>query len=112
MDIELEAIRRALLEIESLHLQNAVILTDSKSALQALKRWENPNKTQSLLLNLSHLAIDLQWIPAHCGIEGNEIADNLAKLASLMGPKHQPNLSADEIEREIKGSFIMQWTEE
>lgn len=112
MDIELEAIHRALQEIDSLQLKNSVILTDSKSALQSLKRWEHPSETQCLLTKLLTLDVQLQWIPAHCNIEGNETADHLAKLASQMGPKQKPNLTPGEILGKIRNTFYTKWTEE
>ena len=37
-----------------------------------------------------HCKVHLQWIPAHCGIAGNERADSLAKKGSS---SHQPQVS-------------------
>lgn len=32
-------------------------------------------------LNLSHISVDYRWVPGHCGIDGNELADGQAKLS-------------------------------
>ena len=63
--------------------KKAVFLTDSRSALQALLSGKPDTMQKNLTKNISNLAqstcVVLQWIPAHNGIRGNEIADQLAK---------------------------------
>ncbi|XP_062525559.1 uncharacterized protein LOC134199209 [Bombyx mori] len=76
-------------------LNQTIVFSDSKSALQALMRFpfKSRNSNPVILeirniifqcMNLN-LKISFAWIPSHCGIKGNEIADTLAKEAISCG---------------------------
>lgn len=84
-DAEIQAIKLAtnkLLNNTTLGPHPAVFLTDSRSALQALQSRKLP-ELQNLLAELcKQRTVVLQWIPSHCGIPGNEKADQLAKEGS------------------------------
>ncbi|KAA5632299.1 hypothetical protein F3G63_35105, partial [Pseudomonas aeruginosa] len=68
-------------------LKKTLILTDSKSSLQALAKF--PFKSQpiypilldcrNLLMKCmdQNLIVSFVWIPSHCGIKGNEIVDRI-----------------------------------
>lgn len=72
-------------------LQNTVIFSDSKSALQAIEKFPFKMKAfypvvfdiRNLLyeLRLKGQSVHFVWIPSHCGIKGNDKADGLAKEA-------------------------------
>lgn len=89
-DGELEAILIALRQIMVLrqNFSNVVILSDSRSALQAISNNKVCDskrlfKCRSLLKSLADFVV-LQWVPSHCGVEGNERADYLAKKGTTV----------------------------
>ena len=84
-EAEAEALKKAASEIRNnlprtkLHV---VIFTD---ALSVLSKLQNPlqkdlNEVETALINLAaQTTLILQWIPAHCMIQGNEQTDRLAR---------------------------------
>ena len=62
-------------------------MTDCKSAIQGLQSPKDrlERETRHLLSNLSQQRkVAVQWLPAHCGLGGNEMADSLAKAGSRL----------------------------
>ena len=86
---EAEALKTAAQELSTNQQkvkQNVVIFSDALSVLQSLQKpGKDLNELCSALTDLSNCKeeIVLQWIPAHCGISGNEKADHLAKEGGL-----------------------------
>ena len=84
---ELTAIWKATRLIANSDIQNSVICSDSKSALQALanKRTDHPVVLDILMSNSMLLDVGKEivycWIPGHVGIVGNDKADYFAKQA-------------------------------
>ena len=64
-----------------------VFLTDALSVLQALQNSKLPHLSRAVHILGQTRRVVLQWIPAHCGITGNEKADVLAKEGAQ---KEQP----------------------
>ena len=56
-----------------------VFLSDALSVLQAFQNNKLPHLTEALQSVARDRRVVLQWIPAHCGVPGNEQADRLAK---------------------------------
>ncbi|GBN90647.1 hypothetical protein AVEN_174554-1 [Araneus ventricosus] len=83
---ELIAIDEGLDSLSSFSCNNKIwILTDSRSSFQHLANWHRvrDNTGMSILNKLKSLSVScrihLQCIPSHVNIQGNEIADALAK---------------------------------
>ncbi|XP_043223412.1 uncharacterized protein LOC122382301 [Amphibalanus amphitrite] len=98
---ELVALNAALeyLRQHPAHTEDPVVVcTDSQAALRRLQ--EGPSAQSSPLataiwdslleLSSSGRRVLLQWIPSHCGIPGNERADQLAKDASTLPQEDVP----------------------
>ncbi|KAG0433113.1 hypothetical protein HPB47_020219, partial [Ixodes persulcatus] len=75
----------------------AVVLTDSRGALQQLQRLERATPLlKSVALTASTVedlgwSLALQWIPSHVRIPGNERADELAARANNDGITPSPD---------------------
>ncbi|XP_071043019.1 uncharacterized protein [Parasteatoda tepidariorum] len=115
---ELIAIENGLRHVENIaepDFKHIWILTDSKSSIQHLSNWMNvgDRAAASILGMLFRLSADFgvhfQWIPSHVGIKGNEMADSLAKDASL--EPLQPDLPStfNEVFSECKKMFMDLW---
>ena len=91
-----------------------VFLTDCMSTLQSLQspKEQLERHTQRLLCGLSQrMKVAVQWIPAHCGLAGNEEADRLAKSGSRLEQPLHP-ASYREAKTLIKRHFQTQWTDQ
>ena len=95
-----------------------IILTDSLSSLQTLQNL-NPKTLTKLLLDILETQdtltkagyhIKFIWIPSHVGLPGNEIADKLAKQATLLDSINlQPTYTLQEIYKEIDNKYLENW---
>jgi len=76
-------------------VRNIYIPCDRKAAMKTVRLLQTASKLawdfhQSLVKLAEHNRVQLRWVPGHVGIDGNEIADQLAKegfLHPLIGPK-------------------------
>ena len=90
--VELTAILMALTYISDLPRLpiSVTVLSDSKSALAAIESDAKSSREDIVIeiLTLAHQLIvrgcdvQLQWVPAHIGLAGNEMADRFAKQAA------------------------------
>lgn len=96
-----------------------VILTDSKVSLQLLLH-RNP-KSYALgvkeihnnlrLLRYARWKIYLQWVPSHCGIQGNHTADLLAGQAHEIATIDEYPLEFEERLTRLHLAFTKKWQE-
>lgn len=84
---ELFAIYRAIIYIKNQNVKNAIIFSDSQASVLTLQKLIPKTKLHDdiiqTLLEIPHSKITLKWIRGHIGIQGNEMADSLAKSATL-----------------------------
>ena len=87
-DAEVEGIFNALSHFKSTYNgeKKLFICADSQAAIKRLKMQDGDKRaleTKRLALSItsSGVSITLRWVPSHLGIEGNELADKVAKEA-------------------------------
>ncbi|GFO18345.1 Gag-Pol polyprotein [Plakobranchus ocellatus] len=120
-DAETIAIRTAVehlnltFEEDPTKIDNIIIFSDSKAALQALENNHKQNNeilSTKLIINqvISTYAIQLvlQWIPGHTNITGNEKADRLSKKGSQQAQPHKP-IPFQTAKQIIKNNYREDW---
>ena len=109
------AILTALMEIASHSRENYVILSDSKSVLQAIEHFNTAQPIIIEILEWMYLIesrgsnISLCWSLAHVGIKGNERADSLAKAATSNPSIVNCPLPASDMFPVVKSAVINDW---
>ena len=112
---ELYALQQALIFIKD-HMpqERSVIFCDSQAALHILCSPANKayrtiaGTVQDLLKNLEN--VKLQWVKAHVGIKGNEVADRAAHIAHNNNLSERTFLNQEEIHNKIQKCTKQYWT--
>jgi len=118
LSAELYAIYQSLIWVQNnlYQARGVVILTDSMSST-AILRSRKPKtnmhmvyKVQQLIMNVSErFPICIQYIPAHKGIMGNELADLAAKAGHSEQISDDSIISREEINRIVEKHMKEQW---
>ncbi|XP_030839764.1 uncharacterized protein LOC115923421 [Strongylocentrotus purpuratus] len=112
---ELAAIVLALNWLENINVYvGIVIFCDSVSALLAIKDEKDITFVTEIITLSTKLSyqgkhIHLEWIPSHCGVHGNEMADFYAKSALQNNIEICNKLSFSEIKSIITSKYIKLW---
>ena len=121
MSAEFLAINKALewatLNSEFLDKKELVILSDSRSSLEALKSTATSKYSSqeehayriTEILQERNFSISLQWVPSHIGLAGNEAVDNIAKDAHALPTTIPCPLSIEEAKKVIKKAATQSW---
>ena len=121
---ELEAIYMAVIHAKTFTQTECQIFSDSQPAMKSLAKPKRQsgqaiikqilNEVDELYLTTPTYALQIEWVPGHIGILGNEKADQVAKSAAMekINPAPQPTLKsarANEIHQAIKQEQQKQW---
>ena len=112
---ELFGILCALKEIVKMKEVNFVIFSDSRSVLQVVESFNplNPLVLDILewlfLIEQRGQTVSFCWVPVHVGVQGNELADNLAKEASSTKTPQKCSLPFRDYNPQIKSAVENLW---
>lgn len=119
------AIHEACKIINNLPFGLYMICSDSMSALKALSSGVVDKHASSFILQIKQTlrmqysrgyVIKFLWVPAHCGIHGNESADDLAKTGALTGDFFERSILNEEylpiIKSYVQDKWQQKWTDD
>ena len=114
---ELTAIKAGLQAIENTKNTSCTFYSDSKSSLLALNQF-NPKlqilkEIHALIYKIiqNKTKLTFCWVPAHCDIRGNDLADREAKLAANSTRACLQPISASDMKPHIKNQIVYFWSE-
>ena len=118
---ELYAIKTAINEIVETGAEGDqfTIFSDSRSALQALKRDTTRSpvvmEIKELIYRLEtrNIGLEMCWVPGHTNISGNEKADAAAKDAAAAAPlAHTKPIPYSDMKRPVREAILKKWQED
>ena len=114
---ELYAIYKSLEYIKHNIARNAVLFTDSMTSVLLIGNLTNSyntivTKIRILLYELNtRRRVKIQWLKAHSGIKGNEIADRAARLGHKNNRSEWYSIEKEEALCDMKIQFAKRWRE-
>lgn len=109
---ELKAIQRAINLAVEYNLKYSLILTDSQSSCKLLmgkKTTKTVEEIFDVIKANDKMEFNIQWIPGHCKIQGNEMADKLAKEATENNNSKLTKITTTEAELICKREIWRTW---
>ncbi|UYV73310.1 hypothetical protein LAZ67_10002667 [Cordylochernes scorpioides] len=115
---EFSAIDTGLKDININSPSKIIIYFDSRAAIYTLQSYFSSQEPllKSIAKSVSRLpansSVTVQWLPAHVGIPGNELADSLAKAGALGLPEARESttqLDERDLLRTIKTQCLQEW---
>ena len=85
---EIAAVKRGIAMATNRGLDGIVVYTDSQYAIGVIaKRWKAKKNVELIddtkrAISACGAHVEFRWVRGHCGVEGNEIADELADAAA------------------------------
>ena len=114
---EMFAIKMAMEWCVGQNIEKVLVVTDSLSSVETIKNLASDKVTvrkHEIMVVLEKLRtmrkqIKFFWVPSHCGIQGNELADREAKMAANLNFITVPQVSILEGKTMIKQKIACKW---
>jgi ribonuclease HI len=115
---EITALLTALRFVGSGQPGEFLILTDSLSSIEALRSRKISPMTHSVVyeckkalwrLRANQFVVRLMWVPAHVGIDGNEMVDRIAKESAASGNLYRGGALECDLCPQMKSCLLMDW---
>jgi ribonuclease HI len=93
-----------------------LILSDSLSSIEALCSRKISPRTHSVVyeceealwrLRANQFVVRLMWVPAHVGIDGNEMVDRIAKESAVSGNLYRGGALECDLRPQMKSCLLM-----
>jgi ribonuclease HI len=115
---EITALLTALRFVGSGQPGEFLILTNILSSIEALRSPKISPRTHSVVyeckealwrLQANQFVVRLMWVPAHVGIDGNEMVDRIAKESAASGNLYRGGVLECDLYPQIKACLLKDW---